>query len=74
MSDSRDADPFDPVPVEDKVEEYQRTPQPEPDEERQVHEADPDPEAPLDARAVDDDERDPEEDPARAEPEEFPEV
>jgi hypothetical protein len=49
MSDTS-ADPFDPVPVEDKVEEYQLAPEPEPDEERPVVEPVEDPEAPLDSR------------------------
>lgn len=48
MSDPRD-DPFDPTPVEDKVEEYQMAPEPEPDDERPVVERVIDPEAPLDA-------------------------
>ncbi len=42
-------DPFDPVPVEDKVEEYQMAPEPEPDEERPIIEPVEDPEAPLDS-------------------------
>jgi hypothetical protein len=49
MSDSLN-DPFDPVPVEDKVEEYQMAPEPEPDEERPIAEPVEDPEAPLDSR------------------------
>jgi hypothetical protein len=49
MSDSLN-DPFDPVSVEDKVEEYQMAPEPEPDEERPIAEPVEDPEAPLDSR------------------------
>ena len=48
MSDPRD-DPFDATSVEDKVEEYQQMPTPEPDEERAVAEPVEDPEAPLDS-------------------------
>ncbi|WP_210506413.1 hypothetical protein [Naasia sp. SYSU D00057] len=48
MSDTRADDPFDPVSVEDKVEEYQMAETPEPDEERTVVEPVDDPEAPLD--------------------------
>ena len=51
MSDARD-DPFDPTPVEDKVEAYQMTPEPEPDEERPIVEPIEDPEAPLDSSAA----------------------
>ncbi len=41
-------DPFDPTPEEDKVEEYQMSPEvPEPDEERPIAEPVVDPEAPL---------------------------
>ncbi len=44
-------DPFDPTPVEDKVEEYQMAAEePEPDEERPIAEPIEDPEAPLDSR------------------------
>ncbi len=44
-------DPFDPTPVEDKVEEYQMMPDmAEPDEERPIAEPVADPEAPLDSR------------------------
>ncbi len=50
MSGTAD-DPFDPTPVEDKVEEYQMAPEaPEPDEERPITEPVVDPEAPLDSR------------------------
>ncbi len=49
MSGTAD-DPFDPTPVEDKVEEYQMMPVPEPDEERPIAEPIADPEAPLDSR------------------------
>ncbi|MDQ4138087.1 MAG: hypothetical protein M3116_04495 [Actinomycetota bacterium] len=50
MSGTAD-DPFDPVPVEDKVEVYQMAPEaPEPDEERPIAEPVADPEAPLDSR------------------------
>ena len=61
MSDTRADDPFDPVSVEDKVEEYQMTETPEPDEERPVVEPVDDPEAPLDAGGglLDDDDWDP---------------
>ncbi len=42
-------EPLGPVPVEDKVEEYQMAPEvPEPDEERPIIEPVADPEAPLD--------------------------
>jgi hypothetical protein len=47
MSDAQ-SDPFDPVPIEDKVEAYRRSPSVEPDEERPVVEPVEDPEAPLD--------------------------
>jgi hypothetical protein len=50
MSDTRADDPFDPVPVEDKVEDYQLAPEAEPDEERSLVEPVEDPEAPLDSR------------------------
>lgn len=43
------SDPFDPVPVEDKVEAYQSVSPAEPDEERPISEPVEDPEAPLDS-------------------------
>ncbi|BDZ46072.1 hypothetical protein [Naasia aerilata] len=43
------SDPFDPVPVEDKVDAYRSSLPPEPDEERPVAEPVDDPEAPLDS-------------------------
>ena len=43
------SDPFDPVPIEDKVEAYQSVSPVEPDEERPIAEPVEDPEAPLDS-------------------------